>query len=495
MNESKEDALVGRTIAGKFLIESFIGAGAMGAVYKARQMALEKVIALKVLHPDRAEDSIYGALFHREARAASRLDHPNSVRVVDFGQEPDGLLYIAMEYFAGRDLQRVLTEDWPLSPYRVADILSQALAGIAVAHEMGIVHRDLKPENILLQQGHDDEGEAHDVVKVCDFGIAKFTNAGEGDPGRTGRTARHATEGLIFGTPHYMAPEQARGEGLDARTDVYSMGVILYQMLTSRLPFEGKTLLDVAIKHVHDEPLPPRQHTRWVDERLETICLKALRKNKKDRYQSAREMRADLRAVMSALPSTPELPHPPSSRDAPTQPPQDPDRLPTSQTPGPTSSPLRRLRRRAVLPLVVLSTTVAAGVGALRARPHRSNDVVTTPRPSSEGVDINLLQARASNAAPNLEIASNLRMLPSLEASEPVGTAPSKQGARANAYTKGKAVAPAFAANPTAAEAVESSSQSEKDHAISPSLPPARRKALVLSRGPGQFLRRRRQRR
>src|SRR4029077_12429179 len=128
MSQAWERAVIGRTIAGKFLIESFIGEGAMGAVYKARQIALEKLVAIKVLHPDQAGDAMHAALFQREAKAASRLDHPHSVRVVDFGQEADGLLYIAMEYFAGRDLQRVLQEDWPLSVYRVADILSQALA-------------------------------------------------------------------------------------------------------------------------------------------------------------------------------------------------------------------------------------------------------------------------------------------------------------------------------------------------------------------------------
>src|SRR5215472_17555767 len=155
MAASSPDTLVGRTIAGKFVIEAHIGSGAMGAVYRARQIALEKTVAIKVLHGEHAGETQFAARFHREAKAASRLDHPNSMRVIDFGQEPDGLLYIAMEFLDGRDLFHVIREDWPLPKARVADILSQALAAIAVAHDMGIVHRDLKPENIMILRGTD----------------------------------------------------------------------------------------------------------------------------------------------------------------------------------------------------------------------------------------------------------------------------------------------------------------------------------------------------
>jgi eukaryotic-like serine/threonine-protein kinase len=397
MNESTVPALVGRTIAGKFLVESLIGEGSMGAVYKARQVSLEKAVAIKVMHPERACDPMYDALFHREAKAASRLDHPNSVRVVDFGREPDGLLYIAMEYFAGRDLLRVLTDDWPLRGARIADILSQALAAIAVAHDMGMVHRDLKPENILIQQGTDDEGKAHDFVKVCDFGIAKFTE--KTDPAFASAGAR-LTEGVVIGTPHYMSPEQAQGGTLDARTDVYSMGVILYQALTGRVPFEGTTLVDVVVQHVRDAPVPPTRQVPWVDPRLESICLKALKKKKEERYQSAREMRADLRAV-TANPSTTDLPEA-VSRDAPTLPPFDAQlpepRLgstPSNATPPPASVRPRR-RRRAGMRAVLFAAMVAiAGASALLmrlshskrdgispAQPGRDQSLVVVPSPS-----------------------------------------------------------------------------------------------------------------
>ena len=169
------------------------------------------------------------------------------MRVIDFGQEPDGLLYIAMEFLDGRDLFRVLQQEWPLAPARVADILSQALAALAVAHEMGIVHRDLKPENIMLLHGTDDEGRPRDIVKVCDFGIAKFTDRRDGAP-RTGGQ-KLTTQGIVVGTPEYMSPEQGKGEALDARSDIYAMGVILYQLLTGRVPFDAETAFGVVLKH------------------------------------------------------------------------------------------------------------------------------------------------------------------------------------------------------------------------------------------------------
>jgi eukaryotic-like serine/threonine-protein kinase len=394
MNESTEVALVGRTIAGKFLVESLIGGGAMGEVYRARQIALDKTVAIKVMHPERARDAMYAALFQREARLASKLDHPNSVRVVDFGQESDGLLYIAMEYFAGRDLLRVLSEDWPLSAPRIADILSQALAGIAVAHDLGVVHRDLKPENILVQRGADDDGSSRDIVKVCDFGIAKFTEPGEAVPAREGP---RLTEGVVIGTPHYMSPEQCQGMTLDARTDIYSMGVILYQVLTARVPFEGKTLVDVVVKHVRDTPIPPTRQAAWVDPRLEAICLKALKKKREDRYQSAREMRAHLRAVLAAPALAPELPGP-VSRDAPTLPPPDDSasaawregsKLPlepsTSKvTPPPAASVVRPKGRRAGAAAALFAATVAvAGATGLILRTSRSPAVVASLAPSA----------------------------------------------------------------------------------------------------------------
>jgi serine/threonine-protein kinase len=308
MGKSASEQLIGRTIAGKFLIEAPIGAGAMGAVFRARQIALEKTVAIKVLHGEHADDASFVARFQREAKAASRLNHPNSMQVIDFGAEPDGLLYIAMEYLDGRSLHRVIREDRPLSPARIADILMQTLAALAVAHDMGVVHRDLKPDNIMILSGTDDDGRPKDIVKVCDFGIAKITDSRAYRDG-AGRTsdAPLTTAGLMIGTPEYMSPEQGSGQKLDARSDLYSVGVILFEMLTGQVPFETENAIGTILKHINDAPRRPSEIVPSVDKGLEAVCLRALRKQREDRYPGAREMRADLRAVLDGrAPDAPE---------------------------------------------------------------------------------------------------------------------------------------------------------------------------------------------
>jgi serine/threonine-protein kinase len=311
------DCIVGRTIAGKFHVEGLIGSGAMGAVYRAHHVALGKTVAIKVLHGEHADEPAFIARFQREAKAASRLNHPNSMQVLDFGAEPDGLLYIAMEYLDGRSLHRVLREERPLSPERIADILMQTLAALAVAHDMGVVHRDLKPENIVILRGTDDDGRPKDIVKVCDFGIAKLTDsrayrgAGERDS-----AAPVTTAGFLVGTPEYMSPEQGRGEPLDLRSDLYSVGVVLFEMLTGHVPFDAENAIGIVLKHITQEPPRPSQSDPGVDRRLEAICVRALRKGPLERYQTAREMRAELRAafdVRALQPSVAGVPGVPSA--------------------------------------------------------------------------------------------------------------------------------------------------------------------------------------
>ena len=231
---SEIGALLGRVVAGKFTIEEHVGGGAMGEVFRARHIVLDTVIALKIMRQDIAKDAMFKERFYREAKAASRLEHPNSVRVLDFGVEPDGLVYIAMEYLHGRDLLAVLRDEWPFSDERIVDILVQTLAAVSVAHELGIVHRDLKPENIMVSVGADDDGARPYHVKVCDFGIAKL-NDPRGLQTDSGKAL--TSSGTLIGTPEYMSPEQSRGDPLDARSDLYSIGIVLYQLLVGRVPF------------------------------------------------------------------------------------------------------------------------------------------------------------------------------------------------------------------------------------------------------------------
>lgn len=295
MSAAAADAgsLVGQTIGGKFAVEAHIGSGAMGDVYRATHVGLGRPVALKVMRTDLSDDT-FVARFQREARAASALDHPNTVRVLDFGTESSGLAYIAMELLGGRDLYEVIKRDHPLAPDRIVDLLGQALSAMKAAHRVGIVHRDIKPENIMVTVVPDEDGEPREVVKVCDFGIAKVidSRALQTEPGR----ALTGT-GTLVGTPEYMSPEQARGEPLDARSDLYSMGVVLFQMLTARVPFSSETPIGVVVKQVTDTPPRPSSWVPGIDPRLEEVCLRALEKRPEDRYQTAHEMRSALRGA------------------------------------------------------------------------------------------------------------------------------------------------------------------------------------------------------
>lgn len=286
---SYTEGMLGRLVAGKFEIVELLGSGAMGAVYRAEQVALDKHVALKILHPSLRQDATFVRRFHREAKAAAALEHPNSVSILDFGEEPDGLLYIAMEYLDGRDLFQVIQEEWPLPKERIVALMRQVCGAVARAHDTGVVHRDLKPENIMVMSRVGDDGEPEEVVKVCDFGIAHLQKS----PDETG-----SGKGLLVGTPEYMAPEVARGEEPDGRSDLYALGVVLYQMLTKRLPFEGGDPLRVAMLHVQEEPVPPHQVVANVDSFLEDVALMAMAKSPDRRFGTARQMRGALRAAL-----------------------------------------------------------------------------------------------------------------------------------------------------------------------------------------------------
>ncbi len=293
--EAAIDALIGRVIAGKFSVDERLGAGAMGMVYRGTQLALDRTVALKVLHRQFAADVDFADRFWGEAKAASRLDHANSIRVIDFGQEPDGLLYLVMEFVEGCNLFELISERGPLPPASIVDLLCQVLAALAVAHDMAVVHRDLKPENIMIVRGKGDDGQPVDFVKVCDFGIAKILDTAPASDHAPRR--KHSTTGLLVGTPAYMSPEQARGEKLDARSDLYSVGVVLFELLAGKVPFDGESVISVALKHVAEVPVPPSSLALGVDPDLEAICLRAMSKKPAERFQDAREMRLALQSA------------------------------------------------------------------------------------------------------------------------------------------------------------------------------------------------------
>jgi serine/threonine protein kinase len=241
---------IGRMVAGRYRILAKLGEGGMGAVYRAEQISLKRIVALKVLRAELSAEPGLVRRFNTEAELAAKLSHPNTVTLFDFGQDADGALFIAMECLEGRSLREVLSREGPLAPGRALAICEQLCASLADAHSHGIIHRDLKPDNVMLLQ----RGRLSDVVRVLDFGIAKLRDE-QGDISNRPMTRA----GDLLGTPQYMAPEQIRGETVDARTDVYALGAMLYEMITGRLPFEGPSLMSILSKHLTEVPVPPRE--------------------------------------------------------------------------------------------------------------------------------------------------------------------------------------------------------------------------------------------
>ena len=281
------DPLLGAVLEGRYRVESFLGQGGMGRVYRARHLTLDRPVVLKLLHRSFSGDPLLAQRFQREARAASRLNHPNSIAVLDFGEAADGTLFMAMEYLPGRDLGRLLAEEFPLGEARIVRMGAQVLAALAEAHAQGVIHRDLKPENIMVERRRD----APDFVKVLDFGLAKIVSAEKGEP-RLTRT------GLVCGTPEYMSPEQARGGELDPRSDLYSMAVLLYQLATGALPFQADTPVGFLTAHVSSVAVPPRRRRPdlAISAALEAVIMRGLAKDPARRYRTADQMRAALLA-------------------------------------------------------------------------------------------------------------------------------------------------------------------------------------------------------
>ncbi|HVH46183.1 MAG TPA: protein kinase, partial [Labilithrix sp.] len=291
---NSDDPLVGRTLPGGYVILDLVGIGGMGRVYRAEQTNLGRTVAVKIIHPHLVGEENAAARFITEARAASRLNHPNSVAVIDFGKTEDGQLYLVMEFLRGKDLARIQYEEGPLSFRRIVSLLRQVLAALSEAHHLGIIHRDLKPENVILEQVR----TGGDFVKVVDFGLAKM---------RIEAVQTNITSpGIVCGTPEYMSPEQGRGDPLDARSDLYAVGVIFYQLLTGRLPFEAESPTQVVLMHITEQPEDPRHVVpeRNIPSLLADVCLMALAKDPAHRFGNADEFGEALGDALTQIESS-----------------------------------------------------------------------------------------------------------------------------------------------------------------------------------------------
>jgi beta-lactam-binding protein with PASTA domain/predicted Ser/Thr protein kinase len=272
-----------RVLGDRYEVEGVLGQGGMAKVFKGHDKVLGRPVAVKVLSPQFAGDDQFVTRFRREAQAAAGLNHPNIVSVFDTGSQQD-VHYIVMEYVRGRTLRDAIRSEGPILPERAAEIADAVARALGSAHEAGLVHRDIKPGNIMLTS----DGE----VKVMDFGIARTA---------TGDTLTQTA--AVLGTASYLSPEQAQGQSVDGRSDIYSLGCVLYEMVTGRPPFTGDSPVSIAYKHVKEDPVPPSGINPDVPQDLEAVIMKAMAKNQANRYQSADEMRQDLERLLQGLPT------------------------------------------------------------------------------------------------------------------------------------------------------------------------------------------------
>lgn len=354
--EKTDDSLIGSVLAGKYRIDERLNAGGMGTVYRGTHVLMEKTVAIKVLRPSLAADEKIVARFSREARAASRISHPNALSVTDFGEDENGIVFLVMEYLSGRTLKKVIQDEGPLPLSRVVDITRQIADALHAAHEQGVVHRDLKSDNIMLL-----DTMTGDHAKVLDFGIAKI-NEKEGSRDSGSLTAPN----LVIGTPQYMSPEQCSQDSeIDARSDIYSLGVILYEMLVGHVPFTAESPTMVMMKHLQ-EPVPSVLEERSdLPASVGRVIARAMAKLPANRYQNVAELVEDL-TIASGIAQFAPVPAQPLTSSGGNRPVEDQDEVTVVRTrPEPLAAPPASVTpRRAPVTVPVSGPTTPPPYGA-----------------------------------------------------------------------------------------------------------------------------------
>ncbi|MCY7380667.1 MAG: protein kinase [Gemmatimonadaceae bacterium] len=344
--------LVGSVIAERYHVLSKLGEGGMGQVYLAEHVKMGRQSAVKVMHPATVHDNATIARFNREAANASRIDHPHVAGIYDFGETPDGLVYLAMQYVEGPTLTAIMQSNRALPPRRAAELTRQVAEGLHAAHALGIVHRDLKPDNIMVTVDRD----GVECVKVVDFGIAK----------EAGGVAQKVTQtGMVVGTPEYMSPEQLSGDEVDARSDQYSLALVAFNMLTGDLPFPSESTQTSMVMRLTEQPwslADMKPDVAWPAD-VQAVMSRALERLPADRYQTTREFGRALHAAVATMPPPPEATPGTSMPDGPAS---------TSSTAPVRASTTRSLaaprRREIVLAAGIVGVLVAVVVGVLLAR-------------------------------------------------------------------------------------------------------------------------------
>ncbi|MEW6734777.1 MAG: serine/threonine-protein kinase [Acidobacteriota bacterium] len=367
--DDEADRFLGMVLDGKYQIQSLIGKGSTGNVYGGKHLHMDIPIAVKILHSHLNTDDTAVLRFRREARSALAIKHPNAMSVMDFGVTADNILYLVMEYINGMNLGEVLHREPFIDSVRAIRLIKQVCLAVDAAHQKNIVHRDLKPDNILII----DYGKPKEIVKVIDFSIAKTFSSENGDADLT-RT------GIVLGTPQYISPEQAQGMPLDPRSDIYSMGIILYQMLTGEVPFKAASTTLLMMKHIQAPPKPLREIRPEIPLEIETVVLRALSKNPEDRQLSSLVLVEELEA---ALVSAGLL------------------ELPTNN---------QRSRPPVVLPKEAPSST--AGVLATKLDPGATAEMqpIISPAPSEPGATIEMQPLMPATSLPRAEVGATLAM-------------------------------------------------------------------------------------